>query len=72
MYPRLMLYFSHCTASCPSPQGVPPEGEDSPEDDGLHAVRVGLGVDERQGAAPAPSEHHPAGDAQVLPELLQI
>ena len=67
-----MLYIS-CTAMLDiQARGLPPECEDPSEDHGLHAVRVSLGVGECQGGAPAASENHPAGDSQVLPELLQV
>src|SRR5262249_42605795 len=49
-----------------------PEGENAAQHELGGALRVGLGVSERERCAPGPTEHLPALDAEMLAQLFDI
>ena len=51
---------------------APAQEEDAAQHERLAAIRVRLGVGQRQGAAPAPAENDPPVDAKVLAQLLDV
>ena len=51
---------------------APAQQEDAAQDERRAAIRVRLGVGKRQGAAPAPAEHDPPVDAEMLAQLLDV
>ena len=53
-------------------QLAPAQQEDAAQHERLAALGVRLGVGQRKGAAPAPAEHHPPVDAEVLAQLLDV
>ena len=53
-------------------QLAPAQQEDPAQHERRAPIRVGLGVGQRKGAAPAPAENDPPVDAEVLAELLDV
>ena len=51
---------------------APAQEEDAAQHERLAAIRVRLGVGQRKRAAPAPAEHDPPVDAEVLAQLLDV